>query len=94
MALMALIHTCESHESSAPRFTIPCLTSMTMPKPPQPDAYPIATCCSVVVDMKAASTPPATPTRPADKEWFFRLLAGDGDGPAPFGSPPAWPSLD
>ena len=47
---------------SAPRFTIPCCTSMTMPiREWSPDAYPIATSLSRVVDMKADSTPPLTP---------------------------------
>ena len=51
---------CESQLISAPRLTIPCCTSITMPAPWPPEAYPMATNRSVVVDMNACSTPPRT----------------------------------
>ena len=53
---------CESHEISAPRLTMPCRISSTMPIfEPSPAAYPVATSTSRVVDMNAGSTPPLTP---------------------------------
>mmetsp|Transcript_12832 Transcript_12832/g.40922 ORF Transcript_12832/g.40922 Transcript_12832/m.40922 type:complete len:305 (+) Transcript_12832:515-1429(+) len=53
---------CDNHDISAPRLTMPCLASMTMPgRDPSPLAYPIATPRSRVVDIKPFSTPPLTP---------------------------------
>eukprot|EP00967_Tisochrysis_lutea_P060333 scaffold77172_cov26-Tisochrysis_lutea.AAC.2 len=55
---------CDSQAMSAPRSTMPIGISNTMPAAECAvgcEAYPIATSREVVVDIKACSTPPATP---------------------------------
>ena len=42
---------------------------------------------------KPAPAPAAAPAPVAEKDWFYRLLAGDL-GASGVRSPPAWPSLD